>query len=227
MKEIMMQAIKRAADELIKELRGKSLTPPLRISRVRVNWNDDTSCYVTVATFGIDRPLVQIWYDYSLDDKSPAFWVGFGAEEKPKIERLLKDCSSEFTSPMKFPLKDWDTKLQRLRDEALKEVLANPIAEFYPEDQINGFGIYGQAGSDTLDSPKASDFVERVLRCLPEFRAMEILRDIKAIETDRNISETEREAFIKARLGKESFAQIWKPSGTTNALSWVVQPVTF
>jgi hypothetical protein len=203
MEEIMRQAINEAANQLIKELRGKSLTPPLRISRVGVNWYDDTSCYVSVATFGEDRPLVQVWYDHSLDDNRPAFWVGFGAEDRTRIDGLLRDCSSEFPSPIEFPVNDWDEQQGRLRDEALQRVLAAPIAEFYGE--LNGFGIYGTPGRDTLDLPKASDFIERVLRSLPEFRAMEILRDIKAIESDRKISETEREALIKARVGQGRF----------------------
>jgi hypothetical protein len=192
MKEIMMQAIKRAADELIEELRRKSLTPPFQISKGEVNWYDDTSCYVTVATFGGDRPFVQTWYDYTLDEDAAAFWVGFGAKDESTIRELLDDCSPKLPSPDVF------TSIKALRDTPLEKVLAAPITEFYGE--LNSFGIYGTPGIDTLDLEKATDFVERVLRSLPEV-------------PPSNLSETERQAVIKARLqqGKfrDSLDRVW------------------
>jgi|GEM_PF-593831 hypothetical protein len=202
----MEEIIQREANQLAKALHPVSLRAPLLriIEQRQAIWYAPTrGYYVNVAKFGEDRPVIQIWYDYTLSNEAPAFWVGFGAEDPNTVERLLEDCRSEFPAPMEFPYDAWNEQ-QGLGDEALQKVLANPVQEFHQGGNVNGFGIYGEPGDDTLDLQRALDFIGRVLRSLPEFAAMAIARDIEEIKNS-NLNETEREALIAARLGQGQF----------------------
>jgi hypothetical protein len=149
----------------------------LRIIEPRTfKWYKPTeSYYVDVATFGADRPRISVWYDWSLDENinRPTFWVGFGKEDPQSVVGLLEECAPEFPTVMEFPLNAWDHQLGRLGDEALKAVLTHPIKEFDELLKINGFGVYGEPGVDTLELPRALDFIEQVLYCLPEYRVAE------------------------------------------------------
>src|SRR5262249_9085101 len=156
-----------------------------------------------VATLQERQLLIQVWYDYTLNDASLGLWAGFGASDynRKRVEALLTDCAAAF--PSHQTVRSYD----ELRGIPLDDVLAGPIAEFCPRG-YNGFGIYGHPGVDVLDVHGAVNFIEQVLVCLPEDREQD-LQEIRC----RQIPATTKKRLIDARCGqglfREDLEHIW------------------
>lgn len=210
----MRQAIEQAAQQLIGELQGRSLIAPLTIIQGAV-MPYQGALYKDIASFRNDWLRVQIWDDGLLIDEQPTLWIGFGAKDDPTLETLLNDCGSEFPDPKQIRS---DQEWQDHFGTASKEVAEQPTVVAY--DEWRGFGVYRRWGDAGLQA--ASDFIEQVLRSLPEFGEKELeLRKLETefsdnvieqligeINNNPNLSETEKEAVIKIRLTQGPFRAV-------------------
>jgi hypothetical protein len=128
------------------------------------------------ASFGNDQARVRIWGDDLLIDGQPALWVGFGADDEPTLLKLLADCESEFPNPQWIESDEEWQKWEKHIRTAPEEVIGQPTVMANDDHRV--FGVYRRWGDVGLQA--ASDFIERVLRSLPEYRVAE---DADARET--------------------------------------------
>lgn len=91
MAEDMKARLKSAAEDLAKRLGETGLGSRLRIRVEEPSPTPTAGFWVAVATFGVGRPDIEVWYDKWFDGKTPVFWAGFGAEKAKPIKQLISD----------------------------------------------------------------------------------------------------------------------------------------
>ena len=185
MSEETRAKVKAAAEDLAAALGNSGLGQPLKV-KVGEPWDDPATggSAIDVATLGLSRPIVQVWFDKTLDGATLGYWAGFGAQTRKPVQQLVDDCFPVMRPSRILEEDDWQQhgNIFFLRNRPNDTELQLPIQEHY--GQYNGFGIYGRP-RESFYVGKATIFIETVIRGLPEYYQTE---DYKAIENRKSVA---------------------------------------
>lgn len=198
-----------AADYLAKVLRNQLIIYKDRKAHLSPygtdGWYMDVGCVAGVSP----KLWITVWVINSIDPKKSIYWAGFALGKSAKIvqgDRLYDLCPKRFNPekrnwvwepPRKrfwyLDRESWNTK-KRLSGHAICEL----------EDPTDGsFGIYS-AKFGVQDLKRVSDFITTVLERLRKSGGFKLSLQIKSIE-ELPISETEKNALVKLRIGQGRF----------------------
>jgi hypothetical protein len=168
------------ASASLKEDLEKQLLPQLRIKRKQKSWATDTDGrHCEIATWGRNRPTIELWLDKATGGNVHRFWFGFAAPErsKSKLAELIKKLPKRLgPSGRRVTDSDWitDNRGFYFLSESVERKLTRPFWEDYQNKRwYNLFGMYdwgGHSARDPLyfDTWCAATFIGNVVRSIEE-----------------------------------------------------------
>lgn len=160
--------------------------------------SETSGWYLNVASIR-HRPGIWGWYDKYVDGLSLRLWFGFGCDNGG--DHLLK-MLDEMSDPPQigkhlYSLEEDSVSepFLHLRNPLPVDVLSQPVLETYPRGYSSAFGLY-QIEDTSKFIIRAADFVEQVLRGLPETMNSEAL----------TLEELREKALAAAIAGPEATA---------------------
>jgi hypothetical protein len=145
--------------------------PGLRYKRQHKSWEvDSDGRYVVIASWGPDRPQVELWFDRATG--GGRFWFGFSSESEERIRNLIDQLPDD-VAPKGEPYteEDWkrDPRSRRYAFRSPKESeLSRPFWEKYETYNAFYFGMYDWGGHATqnalyFDTWRAAAFITKVV----------------------------------------------------------------
>jgi hypothetical protein len=134
--------------------------PGLRIKRQHSCYYTDTAGRSTLlATWGPERPQVELWLDQATGGSRHRFWFGFVSNSE-QIMRSLIELLPDDLAPPKEPCTSsdwrpisWSSPGYALRSLRQKE-LTQPFWEAYRKDKEFFFGMYDWGGPASTSPPQ-------------------------------------------------------------------------
>lgn len=159
-----------------------------------------------------NRPTIAVSLDKYPLAPQRAFWVGFWYPESPPIRQLYENLPRELAPRRK--LENGDSKPKKdiwvLKRPLPQSLFNRPIAEHYEGDE-KYFGYYDSG--EYLDIDRAVGFISSVILAQEEGADEESV-DVRLIDRNPDLTETEKNQLIRARRGQGIFRKgleaIWQ-----------------
>ena len=145
------------------------------------------------------RPTIAVSLDKFAYAPKRVFWVGFWSQESEPIRKLYESLS-EAPEALNDDNAEERDGIWVLKRSLAQSLLNRPIAEHYDEE--NDFGYYDS--SHNVDIAHAVDFIAGVV-VGQENGADEESVDIKLIDQNPDLDETQKTQLIQARRGQGMF----------------------
>jgi hypothetical protein len=160
-----------ASKDLKQALRG---LPGLRFKKPNRSWQTDTiGRYAVLATWGPERPQIELWLDKATHGQRHRFWFGFASDSEEKIRTLIDQLPNGLAPPRKPYTEDHWKRISPSSESFVlnaprEQVLTRPYWEAYKTFRAFYFGMYdwgGHAGPTALhlDTWRAATFITNVV----------------------------------------------------------------
>lgn len=193
--------------EFARELARESEAADLKISksapkpdRVSDGWYRKIAAWPRKARPGANGLSITAYLCRYSHDEGRTFWFGFESDRREPIDDLVSEIGATFQPRYEF---DHDPD-QREYDDAVRQnagqgKYCGPTWGFY-------FGKYEIGFTAQSDRDLANQAAEYILRVIEAYDpASAERRDIQEIDQQKGLSDTERDALIKARRGQGPF----------------------